>query len=71
MKTQLRSQELTCPSCITKIEKALKGLEGVSEAKVHFNTGRILVEHDPDKVKAEALVESVRKAGYETRVSAF
>lgn len=71
MKTQLRSQELTCPSCITKIEAALKGLEGVSEAKVHFNTGRIEVEHDPDKVEAEALVESVRKAGYESRVSAF
>jgi len=71
MKTQLRSEELTCPSCITKIEKALKGVEGVSDAKVYFNTGRIEVEHDPDKVKAEALVESVRKAGYETRVSAF
>jgi copper chaperone len=71
MKTQLRSEELTCPSCITKIEKALKGLEGVSDAKVYFNTGRIEVEHEPEKVQVEALVESVRKAGYESHVSAF
>lgn len=71
MKTQLRSQELTCPSCISKIEKALKSLDGVQTAKVHFNTGRIEVEHESEKVNAEALIEAVRKAGYETKVSAF
>jgi copper chaperone CopZ len=71
MKTLLRSQELTCPSCIAKIEKALRGLEGVEDAKVHFNTGRIEVEHNPERVKGEALVEAVRKAGYESRVSPF
>jgi copper chaperone CopZ len=71
MKTLLRSQELTCPSCIAKIEKALKGLEGVEDAKVHFSTGRIEVEHNPDRVNSETLVEAVRKAGYESRVSPF
>lgn len=71
MKTLLRSQELTCPSCIAKIEKALKGLDGVEDAKVHFNTERIEVEHNPDRVKSEALIEAVRKAGYESRVSPF
>jgi copper chaperone len=71
MKTQLRSQELTCPSCIHKIEKALKSLDGVQNAKVHFNTGRIEIEHESEKVNPEALVEAVRKAGYESKVSAF
>ena len=71
MKTQLGSQELTCPSCISKIEKALKSLDGVQNAKVHFNTGRIEVEHESEKVNSEALVEAVRKAGYESKVSAF
>lgn len=28
MKTLLRSQDLSCPSCVAKIEKALQGLEG-------------------------------------------
>lgn len=71
MKTQLRSQELSCPSCVTKIEKALTSLDGVQKAKVHFNTGRIEVEHDSQRVNAQQLVDSVRSVGYEARVSAF
>lgn len=49
MKTTLRSQELSCPSCVAKIEKALKGVPGVVDAKVYFNTGKIEVEHDPQQ----------------------
>lgn len=71
MKTQLRSQELSCPSCVAKIEKALTALDGVEKAEVHFNTGRIEVEHDPQTVEAQQLVDSVRSVGYEARVSAF
>lgn len=40
MKTLLRSQELSCPSYINKIERSLESLDGVSEAAVHFMTGR-------------------------------
>jgi copper chaperone len=36
MKTILRSDELSCPSCISKIEKALKALPGVREATGAF-----------------------------------
>jgi len=71
MKTTLRSKELTCPSCVAKIEKALKALDGVQDATVHFNTGRIEVEHDPETVHGEDLVEAVRSVGYESRVAAF
>lgn len=71
MKTILRSQELSCPSCIQKIEKALGRIDGVTQAEVHFNSGRIEVEHDPDRTSAESLVEAVRAAGYESRVSPF
>ncbi|HMN21387.1 MAG TPA: heavy-metal-associated domain-containing protein [Ottowia sp.] len=71
MKTILRSDELSCPSCIGKIEKALKALPGVIEAKVHFNSGRIDVEHDTTQVNAERLQEAVRNVGYGTRISAF
>lgn len=70
-KTTLRSQELSCPSCVEKIEKALKALEGVAEAKVHFNTGRIEVQHDSTRVSAEELVQTIRSVGYEAKVAAF
>ncbi len=71
MKTLLRSQELTCPSCVAKIEKALTALPGVQDAKVFFNTGRIEVQHDPEKATQQELVQAVRSAGYEARVSAI
>lgn len=71
MKTLLRSQELTCPSCVAKIEKALKGVPGVTDAKVFFNTGRIEVQHDPDVASVEKLVEAVQSVGYQARVATF
>ena len=71
MKTLLRSQELSCPSCVPKIEKALKRVDGVETAKVHFTTGRIEVEHDPERAGTEDLIKAVRTAGYESTISAF
>ena len=70
-KTLLRSQELSCPSCVAKIETALKAVKGVAEAKVYFNTGKIEVQHDPQVVKAEDLVNAVKSVGYEAREAAF
>ena len=67
MKTILRSRELSCPSCVAKIENALGRIEGVSRAKVHFNTGRIEVEHDG--VGNEKLIDTVRQVGYNATVS--
>lgn len=70
MKTILRSQELSCPSCVAKIEKALVAVDGVEQAKVHFNTGRIEVEHKPT-VEPVKLVNVIREVGYEAKVSSF
>lgn len=71
MKTILRSKELSCPSCVAKIEKALKSLDGVQEAKVFFNTGRIEIDHDPAQANVDKLVKVVQAAGYEAKPSAF
>jgi len=70
-KTLLRSQELSCPSCVAKIETALKAVKGVTEAKVYFNTGKIEVQHDPQVVKAEDLVKTVKSVGYEAVEAAY
>ena len=71
MKTIFRSQELSCPSCVAKIEKAVNALDGVQDVQVFFNTGRIEVEHDPEVAKTDQIISSIRSAGYEARVSAF
>lgn len=71
MKTILRSDELSCPTCVDNIESSLNRKEGVSQAKVHFNTGRIEVEHDPETVSEDKLIEIVKQSGYQARVSKF
>lgn len=69
--TILRSDELSCPSCVDNIESNLNNTEGVSHAKVHFNTGRIEVEHDPETVSEKKLIKVVEQSGYEAKVSQF
>jgi len=69
--TLLRSRELSCPSCVPKIEKALGALPGVASAKVHFNTGRIEVEHEATRPLEDELIEAVARVGYRAEVSAF
>ena len=71
MKTVLRSSELSCPSCVAKIEKGLRALDGVSQARVHFTTGRIEVEHDADRASIEVLIKTIRDAGYNAAVIPF
>ena len=71
IRTLLRSDELSCPSCVPKIEKALLALPGVIKAEVKFSSGRIEVEHDPALSDAAALVNSIAKTGYAAKPSAF
>lgn len=70
-KTILRSNELNCPSCVNNIESNLKRKDGVEKATVHFSTGRIEIEHQPDVISEDKLVEAVRQSGYESQVSKF
>lgn len=71
MKTVLRSEDFSCPSCVSRLESALSKVVGVQDARVHFATGRIVVEHEPGRASVETLVETVRRAGYRARPSAF
>jgi cation transport ATPase len=57
MKTILRS-ELTCPSCVRKIEKQVGLVPGVESVDVHFSTGRIVVAHDERRIPAPCSVPS-------------
>ena len=69
--TKLRSDELSCPSCVPKIEKALLALPGVVKAEVKFGSGRIEVDHDPALSDVAALVTTIARTGYTAKPSAF
>jgi len=68
--TTLRSTSLTCPSCVSKIERGLGRLPGVEGVHVAFGSGRIDVRHRAEVSPAE-LASAVERLGYEARVAAF
>ncbi|MFN4111579.1 MAG: cation transporter, partial [Ignavibacteria bacterium] len=55
---------MTCASCVLRVEKALKKLDGVQEAVVNLATEQAQVKIDPSKVKFEQLKEAIEKVGY-------
>lgn len=67
----LRAKDLSCPSCVSKIEGALSATDGVQSAEVKFNTGRILIEHDPSIASADDLIAVVKSTGYTAEQSVF
>lgn len=70
-RTILRAEGFSCPSCVAKIEKQVGRVAGVSAVTVHFASGRIEIDHDPQVVGVEALVAAVAKAGYASVPAAF
>ena len=70
-RTMLRAEGFTCPSCVSKIEKRVGRMPGVSDVTVRFNTSRIEVDHDPDVTDVESIIGEVAKAGYTAKASAF
>lgn len=69
--TTLRSQELSCPSCVSKIERELEQVAGVESVDVRYGSGRIIVRHDPERAPLDRLIAAVGAAGYTAKASAF
>lgn len=53
-----------CASCVRLLERALKRVEGVSEATVNLATEKATVSCDPEKVTDENLASAVANVGY-------
>ena len=54
---------MTCASCVSRVEKALAKVPGVTRASVNLATERATVDAAPD-VTAVQLAEAVKQAGY-------
>ncbi|WP_345815567.1 heavy metal translocating P-type ATPase [Paraburkholderia sp. PREW-6R] len=62
--TSLDIGGMTCASCAMRVEKALARVPGVARASVNLATEQAQVDSDAS-VGADALVDAVRRAGYE------
>ena len=58
-----------CSSCAGVIEKSLKKVSGVTEARVNFAAEKAIVTYDSGLVKEEDLLKAVEKTGYKASVS--
>jgi Cu+-exporting ATPase len=55
---------MTCASCVGRVEKALRRLDGVSDARVNLATETAAVDFDPARVGPGDFAQAVAAAGY-------
>jgi len=64
-KNTLQLDTLTCPSCVLKIESALKRLDGVESVDVLFNASKVKVQYDESRQNTDSLKSTVTALGYD------
>ena len=62
---QLGVQGMTCASCVGRVERALRKVDGVLSAGVNLATERASVRYLPGSVGVGQLRAAIREAGYE------
>ncbi|MFC0360915.1 heavy-metal-associated domain-containing protein [Enterococcus canintestini] len=58
---------LTCPSCLQKIESAVKKEAGVKTVRVLFNASKVKTEIDTSQTTSEKVANIIEKLGYEVQ----
>lgn len=71
-KATIQLETLTCPSCMQKIESAVKGLDGVEGHSVNvlFNSSKAKLNFDPAKISIGDIENAITKLGYEVKKQA-
>ena len=63
----IQLEALVCPSCVQKIENAVKSLNGVEKesVKVLFNSSKAKFDFDDEKLSVEDVEQAITALGYE------
>ncbi|MDI9371362.1 MAG: metal-binding protein [Synergistaceae bacterium] len=72
MKTAtIQLEPLACPSCVQKIEKAVKSFDGVEQESVQimFNSGKVKFDFDDEKLALDEVEKAITGLGYEVKKS--
>jgi copper chaperone len=70
-KATIQLEPLSCPSCLQKIENGVKSLNGVDKdsLSVLFNSSKVKVNFDDEKVSINDIENAISKLGYEVKKS--
>lgn len=64
-KVEIRISGMTCATCASTIENALRGKSGVAGAQVNLGNETATVEYDPGSIRLPELELAVKDAGYD------
>lgn len=66
-KVTIQLGTLTCPSCVQKIDKAVKSLAGVEQESVNvlFNSSKVKLNFDAEKLSVKKIEAAITALGYE------
>ncbi|MGI6299076.1 MAG: heavy-metal-associated domain-containing protein [Saccharofermentanales bacterium] len=70
-KATIQLEALACPSCIQKIEAAVRALEGIDKESLNvlFNSSKVKVNFDDEKLSLKDIEDAITKMGYEVKKS--
>ncbi|KAB8133630.1 heavy-metal-associated domain-containing protein [Gracilibacillus oryzae] len=65
-KATIQLETLSCPSCLQKIENAVKGINGVNQdsLKVMLNASKVKVDFDSEAVAINDIEKAIEDLGY-------
>ncbi len=70
-KATIQLEELSCPSCLQKIDKAVKALNGVDKESVNvmFNSSKVKLNFNETEVSIDSIENAISKLGYDVKKS--
>lgn len=70
-KATIQLGTLTCPSCMQKIDNAVKALDGVDKESVNvlFNSSKVKLNFDGERLSIEKIENAITDLGYEVKKS--
>lgn len=55
---------MKCEGCVERVEKGLKALDGVHEARASLADKKVSVSYDPGAIKREDIEKTIENLGY-------
>lgn len=65
---RLNVPDMDCQGCVISIHLAVGQLNGTGEVSGDWNSGQVIVEHDPAVVTAEAIQDALAGIGHASTV---
>lgn len=60
----LQVEGMTCTGCETRIENAVKKLDGIEKVKAIYNSSNVYVTYNADAVKLKTIIDTIEKLYY-------